>query len=283
MNAPTPDIAEIFAQAEAYAEKADVYNAVKLYKKVIKHAPEWALPWARLASIYKGRSEWKPCMHYAKNAVSLDPSQPEWWWDLSIAAAALGKGRLARSIWSKFAPAADTKTKLISLQLQHNGIFEMIWAKPIDPVRAQITSIPHPGSGRRFMDIVFHDQQKIGYNVARKKRFPVYAALGVDKHSLFQTWTCWLEMPDKKDLQTLETLCRDNALGFEVWSSAQRSTLHQFRDDLREFYSEDLAPVSEPEDLQVALAARRPEHVEQVLQAWTIISLKQYADLQRLG
>jgi predicted TPR repeat methyltransferase len=75
MDAPTPVIAEIFAQAEAYAEKSDVYNAVKLYKKLLKLAPDWALPWARLANVYKGRGEWKPCMQYTKNAASLNPSQ----------------------------------------------------------------------------------------------------------------------------------------------------------------------------------------------------------------
>jgi tetratricopeptide (TPR) repeat protein len=281
MDAPSPHIAELYALAEAYNANADVYNAVKLYRRILKLAPEWLPPWQRLAAIYKARGEWKPLMHYAKNAVSLNATEPQLWWDLGIAAAALGKDRLARSVWNKFAPGETPKNKLISLQLRHSGLFELIWARPIDPVRAQITSIPHPDSGRRFMDIVFHDREILGYNVARKRRYPVYAELGLHRTALFQTWSCWLEAPEAKDLQTLEDLCRENGLGFEIWSSASRSPQFKGEGELPEFYSQEILGPSTNTDVQVALAARRPEHLEQTLHAWTIISLKQYYDLQR--
>ena len=273
------DYAILLSQAREYDARGDVYNAVKLYKRCIKLAPEVVEAYVQLAEIYKKRAEWKPALHYAKKALSLDASLADTWWTLGITAVALGKDRLAKSIWSKFG-SSNPRGALISLQLNHSGIFELIWAKPLDPARAQITSIPHPDSNRHFLDIVVFDRQVIGYNVAKRRRFPVHAELGIQQRSLYFTFSCWLESPTKKDIQTLERLCVEAHLGFEIWSKAARVQKQVYNDKLQEFYSGDMFQ-KEDEDLLVAIAARQEAHVEQVLRAWTIITLRQYYALER--
>jgi tetratricopeptide (TPR) repeat protein len=274
-----PDHSLLLAQARAYDALGDVYNAVKLYKRCIKLAPEQVEPYIQLAEIYKKRAEWKPALHYAKKALSLDASLSDTWWTLGITAVALGKARLAHSVWSKFGPSKPRGT-LISLQLTHSGIFELIWAKPLDQARAQITSIPHPDSDRHFLDIVLFDRQVIGYNVAKRRRYPVHAELGVQQRSSYFTFSCWLESPNKEELQSLERLCADAHLGIEVWSKAAKAQKRVYRDELQEFYSGDVFQ-QEEENLLVAIAAKQEAHVEQVLRAWTIITLKQYEGLER--
>lgn len=273
------DYALLLAQARDYDSRGDVYNAVKLYKRCIKVAPEAVEPYVCLAEIYKKRAEWKPALHYAKKALSMDASLADTWWTLGITAVALGKERLAKSVWSKFG-SSKPRGALISLQLTHSGIFEMIWAKPLDPARAQITSIPHPDSDRHYLDIVVFDRQVIGYNVANRRRYPVHAELGIQQRSLYFTFSCWLETPDKKDIQTLERLCVEAHLGFEIWSKAAKVQKRAYHDKLQEFYSGDLFQ-KEEENLLIAIAARQEAHVERVLSAWTIITLKQYYALER--
>lgn len=275
-----PDPFQLLAKAREYDAQGDVYNAVKLYKRCIKLVADWAEPYALLAEVYKKRAEWKPAMHYAKKALSLDASLAETWWTLGITAVALGKSRLANSVWSKFG-SGDPGSALFSLQLTHSGMFELIWAKPLDPARAQITSIPHPDSDRHFMDIVVFDRKVIGYSVAKRRRYPVHPELGLYQRSPYFTFSCCLETPTKKDVLVLEQLCVDANLGFEIWSKAAKVQKRAYRDELQEFYSGDVFSTTEEESLLVAIAAKQTAHVEQVLQAWTIITLKQYYALER--
>ena len=53
-----------------------------------------------------------------------------------------------------------------------------------------------------------------------------------------------------------------------------------YNDKLQEYYSGELFQ-KEEENLLVAIAAKQEAHVEQVLRAWTIITLRQYFALER--
>ncbi len=55
MQYPSEDIKAFYEAAVLYEERGDPYHAVKLYKKVIKLAPEWPLAYARLGQFYKNR------------------------------------------------------------------------------------------------------------------------------------------------------------------------------------------------------------------------------------
>ena len=68
------DLAEIlFLQAAEYDRQGDIYNAVKLYKRIIKMAPDWSAPFSYLSLIYKCRNEWRPSLHYSQKAIENNP------------------------------------------------------------------------------------------------------------------------------------------------------------------------------------------------------------------
>ena len=93
------DIAEtMLLQALAYDQKGDVYNAVKLYKKVIRLSPDWSAPFSFLSLIYKKRCEWRPSLHYSQKAIENNPFDEKAWYNLAIAATALKK-----TLWSEAA------------------------------------------------------------------------------------------------------------------------------------------------------------------------------------
>ena len=59
-----PKKEQLYKEACRYDELGDTYNAVKLFKTIIKLDPSWAAPFLALGRIYFKRREWKPCFHY---------------------------------------------------------------------------------------------------------------------------------------------------------------------------------------------------------------------------
>jgi len=276
MKHPDADDQRMLWQADDYCKQGDVYNAVKLYKRVIRGNPEWIAPYLRLAKLYKDRLEWKATAHYNKKAVALDPSRQEQWWDLSIAATALGKRRLANRIWRKF-DFTTQQRQLVSLQVQHSGLFELLWAEPISPVQAVVRSIPHPDSGVRFRDTVLYDQVTVGYQVVENRRIAVLPTLDVHKSQHYDTYSCYLYGVTSEDITTLEKLAVDARIGMEIWSNARQAISVGAKS---EFYTPN-GSVDGEVPVQVGLAARRQKQVQELLNNWQVISLKEAANLQK--
>ena len=278
-----PNINALYEDALRYDHQGDTYNAVKLYKKLTKLAPQWAPPFQRLGAIYKYRGEWKPCLHYNKKTVALDSGSQYAWWDLGIAATALKKWRIARNVWSKFgkAPVQGWQPGPVSIRLEYDGKYEILWADSIDPARCQLRNIPHPASGHRYRDILLFDRIASGYQVVHHKRFPVYPVLGLFKRSSFSTYSCRLHTGEAAAIAALEQLCREANLGFELWSNATRSYAPAPGAGNPEYYGPDLFGELPAEGaVEVAIAAKREKQVLQVLKNWTIISLQTFSDLK---
>lgn len=271
-----------YEEAKRYAEKDDVYHAVKLYKQLVKRLPDWPEPYLALGRIYHERKEWKPSFYYFKKALSFLPDQREAWWSLGIAATALQKRRLARSVWSKFG-IDKLKNTPEGLRLSYDGTFEILWMKAIDPARAHILSIPHPDSGFRFRDVVLYERKPIGYHIVDRKRIEVYKELGVFKQSPFDTYSCLLHDVNSKQINQLERLCYDAKLGFEVWSNAARGMVVDHPNSFPEYYGRSILPEGEQNNKDhalVAIAAIHQAEVIHVLDAWQVIALGQYSDLK---
>ncbi|RMF00477.1 MAG: hypothetical protein D6772_06305, partial [Bacteroidetes bacterium] len=262
----------------------DIYHAVKLYKCVIKLVDHWVAPYLELGRIYQERREWKPAFHYYKKTVMLEPNLREAWWSLAIAATALKKERVARSIWNKFGIREMPQTGE-GLQLAYNNTFEILWMKAQDPAKGHILSIPHPDSGFRFRDVVLYERKPIGYHVVNQQRIPVYAELGLFKRSPYQTFSCLLHAPGPEQLAKLEKLCFSARLGFEIWSNAARSMVVGNPQAFPEYYSRSILPPEQAgqsdshEHVLVGLAATHEAEVLHVLDAWEIVTLGSYSDL----
>ena len=281
MEFPNDNIQQLFKAAENYERSSDVYNAVKLFKKIIRLQPDWAPPYARLAGLYKSRQDWKATLHYSKKAVALDSLDQDSWWTLGIAATALKKWRIGRSVWTKFGWTAKPKT-LGCLRLQYDNRFEIVWMQMLDPARGMILNIPHPASDRRYRDVVLFDRRNVvGHNIYNKRKVPVYDELGEFKRSLFQVFFFFLHDPSPDDVKALEIICNNNGLGFEIWSNATSELLPANRKDPPEFYGPQWLEQSYKGGALAAIAAQHEAEVLHALNSWQIITLKNYSGLER--
>ena len=282
-----PNYLDLYEQALRYDRVGDPYTAVKLLKKVTRIVPEWADAFRGLATIYTRRHEWKPAFHYWSKTVALDADDREAWWQLGLAAVPLKRMRTAQTVWTKFGFDKLDHHEPLGLQLKHADGYEILWMQPLDAARGRLVSIPHPGSGMRYRDLMLYDRRgQKGYNVIARRRVPIYQAVSRLKRSPYQTFSCLLHTGEATMIEQLEQLCYDAGLGFEVWSNATRALQHnpasateEERRAFPEYYS-DLLPRPETGTSLVAMAAIHPAEVERVLNAWQIISLQQYSDLR---
>lgn len=283
---PADEARQFYHQALAYDEAEDVYNAIKLYKRIIKLQPQWLPPYLQLRTIYKRRREWKPAYHYTKRALSLDSAHSDVWWDLGIAATALKKWRIAKNVWSKFnfpSTFSAEDREFCALHLSNGKQFELVWARPLCPARAEILSIPLPESRQRYRDIVLYDRQELkGHSIAGREKLPVFNFLGHWKHSSYHTFSCELYTRREKDIQSMESLCRQAGYGFENWSNSSLNFSPAIRKGVPEFYTFKEQTEALANDIQkVAIAAHRRREVELLLQQWRLISLKEHGALEQ--
>jgi tetratricopeptide (TPR) repeat protein len=281
MDTPPLEIRQLYEQALAYDQAGDVYNAVKLYKKATKSCPQWFPPFERLGLIYKGRQDWKGALYYNKKAVSLNPANRNAWWDLGIAATALKRWRLARSVWSKFGISQKEARKKgkASVRLKVGQQFEIVEVQLLDPARAMISSIPFPNSDRRFRDIILYDRDISGYYRSKGAKLPVYDELDLHKRSVYQTASCWLHEVGESEVKKLEEMCLEYKLGFEVWSNAQLNTSFANAGKVPEYQTVEGLNI-DTGGAWVAIAAKSVKQVRSVLDSWEVICLRSYSDLR---
>jgi len=282
-----PHIRPLFRKAVALDRKGDVYTAVKIYKKLIKLAPNWYPPYQYLSSIYKYHNDWKAAFHYGQCAIENGADKAEMWRNFAIAATALKKWQIARNAWNKVGfqlkevkNAPNFDMGIVPVRLRYNNFHEIVWAKQIDPARAIIESVPDPVSDRNYGDLILIDFKVTGYRIMKGKKIPVYDELELIKRSHYRNYLVFLHDSQKNEVDLLDKLCWNKDLGFDNWSHLTELQLNKNLAYLPEYYNEDLEFDFTPSDMRIAVAAERFSDVEEVMQAWTTIALKEYEILQ---
>ncbi len=285
------NIQSVFEEALAYDRAGDAYNAVKLYKKLVKIAPEWSLPYHFLSLFYRERNEWKPSLHYSQKAVEYNPEDKTAWQILATAATALRRWKIAREAWNELGFAFKKTEKALDLDLGLIPVCinvktkpEIVWARQIDPARARIESIPQPASEHRYREEILIDRQPMAHRTLRGKRLPIYAELERVRLSPYQTYAVILETGSKKHVDILDGLCADADVGFDNWSKATRQFWRRNKEVLPEFYGADIFAAAHEEAAYnlIALSAKSTFEIEEILYAWKVITLETYRDLVRL-
>lgn len=287
---PSNEAAELlFREAETYDRKGDVYNAVKLYKKVIRLAPAWASPYTRLGTVYKDRADWKTCLYYTQKSLQLDPEERQAWMNLGIASTALKKWRTARQAWNRLGyefketdQSTDFDLGAIAIYLNPRSQPEVVWARRIDPARAIVLSIPHPGTGHRFQDTILFDPGSEGAQVVGSRKWAAYRELQVLRSSPFKTYTVELTEASQGHVDVLARLCTQERVGFDNWSAATHLYLPPAFRDHPEFHLHPFPREVEQPRILVALAAKSRRTIERVLHNWEIITLCAYQNLEQV-
>ena len=199
------------------------------YRQAADAAPEWAVPWYNLGLLYKRQRRWSDSLRAGRRAVELDPSEQDAWWNVGIAATALGDWREAREAWTACGiemPPGDGPPELrlgmTPIRVNPGGNGEVLWCDRIDPARAIIRNVPLPESGHRFKDLLLHDGAPNGYRMRRGREVPVFDALAILAPSSFSTWEVVVEAPSPDDCVALEELAQECGLGAEDWSTIRR-------------------------------------------------------------
>jgi len=166
-------------------------------------------------------------MRFNQRALELDPSDEAAWWNLGIAATALGNWSEARRAWKGCGIELEDgvgEVRMLSVRacvrLDPSGSGEVVWGQRLDPARIAILSVPLPESGHRFNDIVLNDGAANGTRVeSNGNEVPVFDELSIWKASNYSTFRVKLEMPDDSAKEKLVELCVAHELGVEDWTT----------------------------------------------------------------
>ena len=86
-------------RGRALAAVGRAQEAIAEYERACRLDSTWSMPAFNLGLYYKYSGDWKRSLEYNQRATELDPEDQGGWWNLGIAATALGRWDVARSAW----------------------------------------------------------------------------------------------------------------------------------------------------------------------------------------
>ncbi|MEN0047305.1 MAG: hypothetical protein AAF806_09625 [Bacteroidota bacterium] len=269
---------QLLRAAHQYEQLGDVYHATKLYKAVIKIAPENGFPYQQLSKIYRQRREWKPTLYYSEEAINKKVHDQDIWNNLAMAATALRKWKLAKKALQKVTvnvPVHSFQPIPIRIHTRTKRS-EIVWALPLEALCAKIISIPSPESGRRYGEIVLYDWKSKEKQIVSQKTHRVFLEIERFKKSFYRTFSVLIHTDNASSIQKLAELCHNQQLGFENWSNLQHQLATQSENRAAEYYES----TQQEQDLGyqlIAIAALEKQEVREVLKVWQLITLQEYS------
>jgi hypothetical protein len=170
--------------------------------------------------------QWKESFRFNQRATQLNGQDEGAWWNLGIAATALGDWAMARDVWRHLnieAPDGEgewvgpSMTACVRLNPDRDG--EVVWGERLDPARFMVLNVPLPASGHRFKDIVLNDGAVNGRRLINGIEVPVFDELQVWRPSNYSTYEVTLQAGDSNSEVALAEIGSDLGLGVEDWST----------------------------------------------------------------
>ncbi len=257
-------------------ESGRLKEAVRLYREAAALDRRWAAPLYNLGLLFKRQRDWKRSLLYNHRATSRNPEDKAAWWNLGIAATALGDWEAARAAWRGFGvKVPDGEGPLhfpcgvAPIRLNPAGSAEVVWAQRIDPARAVLDSIPFPESEHRWRDVVLNDGAPNGYRLYNGKEVPVFDELQLLERSPFGTYVAEVKMPDRPDYAEELVRVADKMGGCaEDWTTSTE-VLCKACSEGRPHAGHHHERPAPPDDLhRIAIAARDRDHASGILYAW---------------
>jgi len=268
----TPEADELNERGRELARDGRHGEAEAAYRKAIAHAPEWSVPAYNLGLLLKYQRRWPESLAANLRATELAPDDEAAWWNLGIAATALGNWDTAREAWARCGlnvPAGEGAPRcnygMVPIRLNPDMDGEVVWADRVDPARAVLLSIPFAASGFRWGDTVLHDGAAVGHRLLRGHEVPVFNGLDRLEPSPFSTYELELALASRDDFDALSDAAHQAGGAAENWASTvtylcracSEGTPHRKHDS-------DGAAAALP----CAVAALTDGHLEQIIQAW---------------
>lgn len=263
---------EFNEQGLALREAGDVIGAEAAYRAAITAAPDWAAPIYNLGLLCKYECRWEESFSHNRRAAELQPDDEASWWNLGIAATALSNWEEARRAWAACGievPPGSGPPEFdwgqTPVRLNPDGDGEVVWARRIDPARAEIMNVPLPTSGFRWGDIVLNDGAVEGERVVDGRAYPVFNVLQRLKSSPFSTFILELATTSDEAVAALEQCATDRGGAAEHWGT---HTSNLCRDCSYGRPHQHAHGASNPAHPHCGLAARDHAHADDIIRAW---------------
>lgn len=200
--------------------------AAAMYNGAARLAPSWAVPWFNQGLMAKFAHRWHDSFRFTLRATELDPNNKPAWWNLGIAATALGDWTVARSAWAQYGvsvPPGEGPLEMnlggIPIRVDPNRAPEVVWCQRLDPARARIVSVPFPESRRACGDVLLTDGEPRGYRELAGKQVPVFNELELLTPSKLSTFAATLSVPDEEAMRSLLSIAEMREVPVEDWST----------------------------------------------------------------
>ncbi|MGH2900156.1 MAG: tetratricopeptide repeat protein, partial [Solirubrobacteraceae bacterium] len=215
---------------------------------------------------------WEESRECNRRAAELAPDDRASWWNLGIAATALGDWVEARRAWAACGmdvPPGDGPPDFgwgtTPVRLDADDRAEVVWARRVDPARAQIVSIPLPTSRFHWNDVVLADGAPEGERIVDGRRYPVFNALERLEASAFRTFVIELAARAPDATAALERCATEQGGAAEDWGTFTRILCHACSVGLPHEHRDGEGPPAHP---HCGLAARDHEHADGIISAW---------------
>jgi hypothetical protein len=176
--------------------------------------------------IFKRQRLWRESLECNQKALERNPSDEAAWWNLGIAATALGDWPEARRAWTGFGlelPGGDGEILMTlgptPIRLDPSGASEVVWCTRIDPARAVIRSVPLPATGHGYGDLLLHDGASSGERQIHGQTVPVFDAIDLLRPSAYLTFEVELRAHDPEALHALFHRASIEDIGLEDWGT----------------------------------------------------------------
>jgi len=253
-------------------DKGEKAAAIASYRRAMAIDPAWAAPFYNLGLLHKYESEWQPSLEANLRATELDPEDQAGWWNLGIAATALGRWDVARRAWRGAGleiPDGDGPIDFPCgynpIRLDPDGDGETVWSHRLDPARARLSNIPL--ADYCFGDIVLHDGAPTGYRKLNGEDVPVFNCLALLEPSPLSTWCVDITLAEtdaeqvRQTFQALEELASERDLAAENWSTSIYSLCKACSEGTPHSHDEDTAakdPDGDAPTQPSLVAAKKP-------------------------
>lgn len=250
-------------------------EAIREYELAREADADWSVPHYNLGLIYKCAGDWRRSLECNQRAAALDPADQAGWWNLGIAATALGEWREARRAWHGCGIAVpegdgplDFPCGRTPVRLHPREDAEVVWSQRLDPARAAILNIPFPESGFRWKDVVLNDGAPNGYRMLDDHEVPVFDCLALLEPSAFSTYVAEVEMVAAgAAADRLAELAASRGLAAEDWSTSVEVLCKACSEGRPHARHDHAAPeVKGPH--RIAIAAPGMEDVRRLIADW---------------
>lgn len=259
----------------SFSDEDNDGEALYYYLKALTLDPERSTTNYNIGLIYKYQLQWDKSLEYNLKAYQLNPDDEATRWNLAIAATALRKWNLVRQVWKDNGTEVEGYSGPINMDFGETPIrlnpsdpAEVVWAKRIDPVRAEINNIPYKESGYNYRDIVLHDGAPIGSRMSNGQEFPVFNVMELFQSSDYQTITASVLISKDEDFISLEELFQKTENEFEDWTTNVRMLCKQCSEgNPHEKHDSDLEKIWTGERI-LGIATKYQDSIVEIFDEW---------------